>query len=140
MGFVVDVSGRKAHAIIEQGMQVLLNLEHRGASGSEKNTGDGAGILLQVPDRFLRANVDFDLPPEGEYAVGTAFLPRDAKAFDDAIEAIEKITASEGLTVLGWRDVPVDDSMIGATALRVEPAFRQVFVAGAHGVAPFRGL
>ena len=130
VSFVVHMKGLRSHQIVTQGVDALCNLEHRGASGSEVNTGDGAGILIQIPDRFLRAVVDFPLPPEGSYATGIAFLPTDEARADEAAEAVEKIAVSEGLRVLGWRDVPVDDSMIGSTARAVEPSFRQVFLAG----------
>ncbi len=129
VAFVVDMKGRRSHRIVEQGLTALLNLEHRGASGSETNTGDGAGILIQVPDRFLRAVAGFHLPSAGSYGVGLAFLP--AEDPDGAAGALDKVVAAEGLEVLGWRPVPFDDSMIGATARSVEPVFRQLFVAGA---------
>ncbi|HEX4777919.1 MAG TPA: glutamate synthase subunit alpha, partial [Acidimicrobiia bacterium] len=129
VAFVVDLKGRPTHAIVEQGIRALCHLEHRGAVGAEVNTGDGAGILLQVPDRFLRAVVDFDLPPAGEYATGIAFIPREESDAGVTQTAVEKLAAEEGLRVLGWRDVPVDDSMIGSSAAEVEPTFRQVFVA-----------
>ena len=131
VGFVVDMQGRPTHGIVAQGIQVLRNLEHRGACGCEVNTGDGAGILVQMPDRFLRAVAGFELPEVGAYACGMAFLPTDAAESEKAVDAIESLAASEGFKVLGWRDVPTDDSMIGATAKRVEPAFRQLFLAGA---------
>src|SRR5262249_11606366 len=130
VAFVVDLHGRPSHDIAQKGINALCNLQHRGASGCEVNTGDGAGILLQVPDRFLRAVVDFDLPPAGAYATGIAFLPPERTEADKAVAAIDQIVADEGLRVLGWRDVPTDDSMLGATARSVEPGFRQVFIAG----------
>jgi glutamate synthase (NADPH) large chain len=130
VNFVVHMKGLRSHEIVQWGIGALCNLQHRGALGAETNTGDGAGILLQVPDRFLREVVDFDLPGEGHYATGMAFLPRESEACADTSKAIEKIATSEGLRVLGWRDVPHDDSMIGVSAARVEPAFRQIFLAG----------
>ncbi|HEX2039800.1 MAG TPA: glutamate synthase large subunit [Acidimicrobiales bacterium] len=130
VSFVVDMKGRKSHAIVEMGVGALCNLNHRGASGSEVNTGDGAGILLQTPDRFFREVVDFDLPPAASYATGIAFLPRDPDAADAAAKAIAKVVDAEGLTLLGWRTVPTDDSMIGESAKAVEPTFRQLFVGG----------
>ena len=130
VSFVVHMKGLRSHQIVERGLGALQALEHRGASGREVNTGDGAGILIQIPDRFLRDVVGFGLPPEGSYATGIAFLPADAAMAVDAIAAIEKIAASEGLRVLGWREVPIDDSMIGSSARDVEPSFRQVFLAG----------
>ncbi|MEA3076323.1 MAG: glutamate synthase large chain, partial [Actinomycetota bacterium] len=134
VSFVVDMHGRKSHAMIERGLTALCNLEHRGASGSEVNTGDGAGILVQMPDRFLRAVAGFDLPEVGSYAAGMAFLPTDADEQAQAVRGVEKLVEDEGLTLLGWRDVPFDDSMIGASAKAVEPAFRQLFIGGADGL------
>ncbi|MCD9622991.1 glutamate synthase large subunit [Rhabdothermincola salaria] len=130
VSFVVHMKGLRSHDIVRHGVGALGNLEHRGAAGAETNTGDGAGILLQVPDRFLREVVDFPLPPEGHYATGLGFLPRDPERAAEAAAAIEKIATSEGLRVLGWRDVPHDDSMIGSQAAGVEPTFRQPFLAG----------
>ncbi|MBV8951607.1 MAG: glutamate synthase subunit alpha, partial [Actinobacteria bacterium] len=140
VAFVVDLKGRASHAIVEAGVRAVCNLEHRGASGAEKNTGDGAGLLLQVPDGFLRAVAGFDLPPVGAYATGIAFLPRETEEAAKAATAIEELAADEGLRVLGWRDVPVDDSMIGASAARVSPRFRQVFVSGAADGAAWTGI
>jgi glutamate synthase (NADPH/NADH) large chain len=134
VSFVVDMHGRQSHAMIERGLTALCNLEHRGASGSEVNTGDGAGILVQMPDRFLRAVAGFDLPEVGSYAAGMAFLPTDADEQAQAVRGVEKLIEDEGITLLGWRDVPFDDSMIGASAKAVEPAFRQLFVAGFSGL------
>jgi glutamate synthase (NADPH) large chain len=133
VSFVVDIKGRRSHDIVATGVGALCNLEHRGASGAEPNTGDGAGILIQVPDAFLRAVVDFALPPAGAYAVGMAFLPLDAEEADKAAAAIEEIVEQEGLHVLGWRDVPFDASSVGASAVQVMPSFRQLFVADPAG-------
>ncbi|MGZ7019004.1 MAG: glutamate synthase large subunit [Acidimicrobiia bacterium] len=130
VAFVVDLHGRKSHEMVGRGITALCNLQHRGASGCEVNTGDGAGILLQIPDRFLRAVVDFELPEVGAYATGIAFLPKDPSDADKTAAAIDAIVADEGLHVLGWRNVPTDDSMLGATARSVEPSCRQVFIAG----------
>jgi glutamate synthase (NADPH/NADH) large chain len=130
VNFVVHMKGLRSHEIVQMGIGALGNLQHRGALGAEVNTGDGAGLLVQVPDRFLREVVRFDLPGQGHYATGMGFLPRDREAGAEAALGIEKIAASEGLRVLGWREVPHDDSMIGASAAAVEPAFRQVFLAG----------
>src|SRR5688500_5943383 len=120
--------GRKSHRIVERGIEALCNLEHRGAAGAEVNTGDGAGILIQMPDGFLRATVNFELPPLGAYATGIGFLPQDPAEAENAQLAIEKVVIDEGLTVLGWRDVPVVDDMLGKGAAYVEPTFRQLFV------------
>ncbi len=140
VAFVVDLKGRPSHAIVEQGVRAVCNLEHRGASGAEKNTGDGAGLLLQVPDRFLRAVAGVELPPAGAYATGIAFLPRDPHEAGKAASAIERLAADEGLRVLGWRDVPVDDSMIGTSAAEAMPRFRQIFVSGPAGGTAWSGL
>jgi glutamate synthase (NADPH/NADH) large chain len=131
VAFVVDVAGRKSHDIVVQGVTALNNLEHRGASGSEPETGDGAGLLVQVPDAFYRAVLPVELPPAGHYAVGTAFLPTNPRAAVDAQLAIERIAAEEGLRVLQWRDLPTDPQAagIGRTAAEVMPVFRQVFLA-----------
>jgi glutamate synthase (NADPH/NADH) large chain len=146
VAFVVDAKGRRSNGIVVHGLTALHNMEHRGAAGAEPNSGDGAGILLQVPDAFFRAVVPFELPtPAADgaltYAVGTAFLPIAETDAVKAVDLIERIAADEGATVLGWREVPVDPSDLGPTALRVTPQFRQLFLAGidAEG-APLSGL
>ena len=131
---VVDIHGRRSRDIVDKAITALLNLEHRGAAGAEPHSGDGAGILLQVPDTFLRAVVDFELPAEGSYATGIAFLPQSARDAATACEAVEKIAEAEGLEVLGWRDVPTDDSSLGALSRDAMPTFRQVFIGGASGM------
>ena len=130
VAFVVDVPGRASHDVVEQGLQALRNMEHRGASGQEPDSGDGAGILLQVPDAFYRAVAPAELPEPGRYAVGTAFLPTSPRAAVDAQLALERIAAEEGLAVLCWRDLPTDPTGagVGATAASVMPVFRQVFL------------
>jgi glutamate synthase (NADPH/NADH) large chain len=132
VSFIVDMHGRQSHEIVARGIGALCNLEHRGASGAETNTGDGAGVLLQLPDRFFRAVVDFELPQAGSYAAGMAFIAPDNVAA--SVDGIEKLVADEGLTLLGWRDVPVDDSMLGKGAKDVEPVFKQLFVGGFSGM------
>ncbi len=139
VGFVVDMKGRKSHRIVSQAITVLKNLLHRGACGCEENTGDGAGILIQMPDRFLRAvcadEAGFELPAAGSYGAGLVFLPHDPadRAFCEA--TLKRIAEEEGQTLLGWRDVPTDDSMIGPTAQSAEPAFRQVFIGRGAAIA-----
>ena len=133
VSFVADVKGRRSNQLVATALSALCNLEHRGATGAEANTGDGAGILLQIPDRFLREVTGFPLPPAGHYAVGMAFLPLDEEERLKACAAIEVIAAYEGLSVLGWRDVPTDPSTIGASAVAVMPAFKQLFVADPAG-------
>ncbi|WP_329069298.1 glutamate synthase large subunit [Streptomyces sp. NBC_01429] len=127
VGFVATLTGVASHELVEQALTVLRNLEHRGATGSEPDSGDGAGILLQVPDAFLRETAGFELPEAGSYAVGIGFLPADDAT--DAVSRIETIAAEEGLDVLGWREVPVAPGLLGASARATMPAFRQLFVA-----------
>ncbi len=134
VAFVVDMHGRRSRDIVEKAITALVNLEHRGAAGAEPNSGDGAGILIQVPDRFLREVVDFALPVEGSYATGIAFLPQGGEESRLAVEAVGKVVEAEGLEVLGWRDVPIDESSIGALARDAMPTFKQVFVGGASGL------
>ena len=136
VAFVADLHGVQSRDIVEMGITALENLDHRGAVGAEENTGDGAGILVQVPDAFLRASVPFELPARGAYAVGIAFLPAVGER-SQAVADIERIVAEEGLRVLGWRTVPVDPSMIGPTALACMPTFRQLFLSDPSGA---RGL
>ena len=134
VAMVVDIHGRRSRDIVDKAITALLNLEHRGAAGAEPNSGDGAGIMIGVPDEFLRAVVDFELPAEGAYATGIAFLPQSARDAAAACQAFEGIVASEGLTLLGWRDVPTDDSSLGALARDAMPTFRQPFIGGAAGM------
>src|SRR4051812_26895624 len=140
VGFVVDMHGRPSHRMVELGISSLCHLDHRGATGAEANVGDGAGILIQIPDRFLREVVDVELPAQGSYAVGCAFLPKDAADCATAMAAIEKIAASEDLRVLAWRDVPTDDSMIGQMARDAMPTFKQLFLASADGAPELSGI
>lgn len=132
---VVDMHGRRSRDIVDKAITALLNLEHRGAQGAEPRSGDGAGILIQVPDEFLREAVDFELPAPGSYATGIAFLPQSSKDAAAACAAVQKIAEAEGLQVLGWRSVPTDDSSLGALSRDAMPTFRQVFLAGASGMA-----
>ncbi|MGQ0479618.1 MAG: glutamate synthase large subunit [Pseudonocardia sp.] len=130
VAFVADLTGRRDHGIVRKALTALRNLEHRGARGAEPDAGDGAGILIQVPDEFLRAVVDFELPAPGHYAVGTCFLPDQDVADTEAVATIERIAAEEGVRVLGWRDVPIDPEQCGRGARAVMPRFRQLFLAG----------
>ncbi|MCD4526382.1 glutamate synthase large subunit [Nocardioides sp. cx-173] len=132
VAFVATLTGEASHDIVAKALTALRNLEHRGAAGAEPNSGDGAGILMQVPDAFLRAVVGFELPPANAYAVGTAFLQGDDAHVAQTRARIEALAEEEGLAVLGWRDVPTDPSILGATALGVMPSFQQLFVAGAR--------
>jgi glutamate synthase (NADPH/NADH) large chain len=135
VGFVATLTGEASHGLVQQALTVLRNLEHRGATGAEPDSGDGAGILLQVPDAFLRANAGFELPEAGHYAVGLAFLPVDHEDRTKAVDAIERIAVEEGLTVLGWREVPVGPDLLGATSRSTMPYFSQLFVADGAGQA-----
>jgi glutamate synthase (NADPH/NADH) large chain len=132
IGFVADVKGRKSFDITQKALKLLSNLEHRGACGCEANTGDGAGILLQVPHEFLAKECDelgIRLPADGFFAVGMVFLPTDRDCRQQCESIFEGVAAAEGQKVLGWRTVPTDDSSIGPTAKRSEPVIKQVFIA-----------
>ena len=131
IGFVVNIHGNKSHKIVRQGLTILANLAHRGGAGSEENTGDGAGILLQIPDRFFRQVcplIDITLPAAGEYGVGMLFLPRQADAREACQKRIEDIIRSEGQTILGWRTLPVNESTLGSVARSNRPHFSQIFI------------
>ena len=131
VAFVATLTGVPSRTIVDQALTALRNLDHRGAAGAEINSGDGAGILFQVPDAFLREVVDFDLPPHHSYAVGTGFFAGDADDVTKSRQLLEEIAAEEGLQVLGWREVPVQAEVLGSTARSAMPTFVQVFVAGA---------
>lgn len=128
VAFVADLHGRRSHGVVANGLAALRRLDHRGARGAEPNTGDGAGILIQVPDALLRTVVDFPLPPIGEYATGLVFLPNDDEDEIRARRVVEKYALVEGADLLGWREVPVNPSGLGATALAGMPRVRQLFV------------
>jgi glutamate synthase (NADPH/NADH) large chain len=143
VGFVVDVEGRKSNQIVRNGIRILENLAHRGACGCEENTGDGAGILLQIPDAFLRnvaASLGLGLPGPEEYGVGMLFLPPDDAAAKACKALFERAVAMLGQTVVGWRDVPVNPVGLGASALASRPLIRQVFVGRGAGVTDAAGF
>jgi glutamate synthase (NADPH) large chain len=135
VAFVADMHGRPSHEMVEMGLASLCHLEHRGAKGADPDTGDGAGVSVQVPDRFLRAVFDIELPPLGSYATGIAFLPADDRLADEACRLFEALAPEEGLSVLGWREVPVDADLPGTSAREVMPSFRQVVVSADAGQA-----
>ena len=138
VGFIVDMHGRKSHRIVADGLQILRNLDHRGASGAEINTGDGAGILIQMPHRFLQEAcraARFQLPEPGQYGCGLFYLPRNPSMRRRIEERFEQVVQSEGLTFLGWRTVKTDNSMLGDTAKSVEPFMRQAFIGRPAGMA-----
>ncbi len=130
VAFVVDMHGRRSHRMVRMGIDSLCHMEHRGASGAETNTGDGAGILIQVPDSFYRSVLPFDLPAEGGYVTGIGFLPADPADAKAARAAIDKVATTEGLDILGWREVPTNDSSLGSIARSSMPSFHQIFVGG----------
>jgi glutamate synthase (ferredoxin) len=131
LGFVVNMKGKKSHQLVSDALQILVNLDHRGACGCEPNTGDGAGILIQVPHEFLAAEakqLGFQLPEPGQYGVGQLFLPKNPVERDGVKAELAQIISTEGQTVLGWREVPTDNSSLGKTAVAAEPFMAQVFV------------
>ncbi|HET6188421.1 MAG TPA: hypothetical protein VFE59_15710, partial [Trebonia sp.] len=121
VGFVADLSARSGHDVVASALRVLCNLEHRGAAGADPDTGDGAGILTQIPDAFFRAVTGFPLPAAGGYAVGLAFLPIEDSERARVFAQIAGLAADEGLTVLGWRNVPIDPAACGEGAREVLP-------------------
>ena len=137
VGFVAHIKGKKSHGIIEQGLQILKNLTHRGAVGADPLAGDGAGILLQIPDLFFReemAKQGVKLPPAGQYGVGMVFLPQEPASRLACEYEIERAIKDEGQILLGWRDVPCDHSGLGESVRRIEPEIRQVFIGRGKGV------
>src|SRR5229473_1049142 len=131
VGFVVDIKGRKSSTIVSQALTILKNLLHRGACGCEENTGDGVGILIQVPHAFLVrecATLNISLPAPKFYGAGMVFLPRDPKQARYCQQAFAAVINDEGQQLLGWRDVPTSDSHIGPSAQAVEPVFKQIFI------------
>jgi len=133
IGAVVDIAGRKSHSIIEYGKEILLNLHHRGAAGADETTGDGAGILFQIPHQFFTAEskkIGFSLGEPGRYAVGMVFASKDGDIRKSCDEVLASVIKHYGMKVLGWRSVPTDSSCLGKIALQAEPSIRQIFVDG----------
>lgn len=131
VGFVVDMKGRKSHDIIQKGLQLLCNLTHRGALGADPKTGDGAGILIQICHEFFAEQCKEQgiiLPKAGEYGVGMVFLPQDEAENQECGETIESIIAEQGLSILGWREVPIDTEHVGRQAAEIQPIIRQIFI------------
>src|SRR5262245_39469061 len=139
VGFVVHSKGYRSHHIIRKALTVLINLEHRGACGCEANTGDGAGILIQTPDTFFRKTVSFALPASGSYGAGLVFLPHDESDRDRIKELIARITDEEGQTLLGWREVPTDNRLVGDSARATQPVFEQLFIGSRVDVSTEQG-
>ncbi len=138
VGFVAHLKGEKSHNTVARGLELLANLEHRGAVGAEKNSGDGAGILTQMPDRFMRRVAkeasDIDLPPFGEYGVGVVFIPRDPDAYSETQSIVEQCIEELGQECLGWRRVPTINDSLGETVKAIEPIVKQVFIKKADGI------
>ena len=137
IGFVASIPGIKSHEIIRQGIQVLLNLAHRGACGCDPETGDGAGVLIQIPHAFFVrecAKVGFTLPAPGRYGVGMTFLPVEKHPRLQCEGILERIVREEGMTLLGWRDTPVYASAIGRVARASQPYIQQIFVGCPSGL------
>lgn len=128
VGFIAHIKGVPSNGIVRKALQILRNLEHRGACGCEVNTGDGAGLLMPMPDRFLRKVTEFALPPEGQYGAGLIFLPQDAHDRKQVEDLINSTVEKEGAKVIGWRDVPTDDHLLGESARAASPIFKQVFI------------
>jgi len=131
VGFVAHLKGEKSHYIVQKGIELLINLEHRGAVGAEKNSGDGAGVLTQMPDRFMRkaaGEEGIELPEYGHYGVGVVFLPRDPEAYIECVNIVERCVTEAGLNTLGWRRIPTDNSTLGETAAAVEPYVQHIFI------------
>ena len=138
VGFIANIRGEKSHAIIERGLEILLNIDHRGAVGADPLVGDGAGILIQIPDALLRAwaaGNDIALPPPGDYGVAMCFLPRDTAARDFATAHFERMISKEGQHLIGWRDVPIDPEGLGRTVLEEMPVIRQAIIGRGEGLA-----
>jgi glutamate synthase (NADPH/NADH) large chain len=137
VGFVANIKGKKSHSIVQQGLQILRNLTHRGAVGADPLAGDGAGVLIQIPDGFFRAEMQRQgthLPPIGQYGVGMVFLPQEPASRLACEYEIERAIKDEGQVLLGWRDVPCDNSGLGISVKKIEPVIRQVFIGRGKGV------
>src|SRR4051812_11546386 len=131
VGFIADIKGRKSHQIVDDALAILCNLEHRGAVGADPRAGDGAGILVQIPHAFFARTTEklgFKLPKPGEYAIGVLFMPRDSDWRHIIRDIYSQAIKREGMTLLGWRDVPTDNSTLGETVKPTEPVHQQVFI------------
>ena len=138
VGFVADMKRGKSHDVVEMGLQILLNLDHRGAVGADPKAGDGCGMLVQIPHKFLSEEcqkLGFTLPEPGHYAAGHVFLPRDPEGRKLCETIIEKVVAEEGQTFIGWRDVPVHTACLGESVKPTEPVHRQIFIGRNKAIA-----
>src|SRR5579863_2356269 len=132
VGFIADIKGRQSHKLVKDALTILLNLEHRGAVGADPRAGDGAGILVQTPHKFLAmkaAELGIKLPKPGDYAVGALFMPHDAAWRQEIMDAYAAAAEREGMKILGWRDLPTDNSTLGESVKPTEPMHMQVFIA-----------
>ncbi len=128
VGFIANIKGRKSHSIVKRGIEILCNLTHRGAVGADPLDGDGAGLMIQMPDAYYREVCDFNLPVAGEFGVGIVFLPRDSTCREACVKVLDRELAGVGCSVLGWREIKTDSSSIGRNARSVEPHVMQIFV------------
>ena len=131
IGMLANINGRKTHGIVQNAINMLCNMEHRGGQSADTSTGDGAGILTQIPHRFFKKQCEkenIELPREGEYGVGMVYLPKDHDLRMKSKEVFEQIIAEEGQLFLGWRPVPINDSFVGKVATKTKPAIRQLFI------------
>src|SRR6185437_1481987 len=128
MGFVVNLDGHRSHDIVQKGIEILINLTHRGACGCDPETGDGAGILIQIPHEFFARELPFALPEAGKYGVGMVFLPVEPQQRLICEGIVERVAQEEGLSVLGWRDTPINSDAIGRQARASQPYIEQVFL------------
>jgi len=138
VGFVANIKGEKSHRTVARGLEILVNIDHRGAVGADPLVGDGAGILIQIPDALLRdwaGSQGITLPAPGDYAVAMCFLPRESAARDFAVAHFEKLLAKEGQPLIGWRDVPTDTEGLGKTVLEEMPVIRQAIVGRGDNIA-----
>src|SRR4051794_1019443 len=143
VGFVANIKGQRSHSIVEQALQVLAHMEHRGGTGCDPLTSDGAGILFQIPFDFFTeetAKLGFSLPRPGQYGLGMLFLPQDEEKRDECVQLVERVVRKEAQTLLGWRDVPVNVAKAGPLALESMPVLRQVFIKGNEQVDDEREL
>ena len=132
IGFVANIKGLKSHDIIERGLEVLENMEHRGATSADNKTGDGAGILMQIPDQYIKEVLKVDIPASGKFGTGLIFFPQDKKEAAACQDILTKYITQEGLTLIEYRDVAVDSSAPGEIAKLTEPYIRQIFVKADH--------
>ena len=138
IGMVANIHGNKSHALVESALKVLENMRHRGAEGADGKTGDGAGIMVQIPHEFILLN-GIPVPEKGHYGTGLVFMPKDEKAQNAILATMIEAVEAEGLSLMRVRDVPVNSDCLGETARETEPAVKQIFITGVSGVLSVRG-